>query len=290
MTHPASMTPRLFCFGMGYSATALSATLAAQGWQVAGTSRTARPGIHVFDGRQPMADAPAALAGTSHLLISVPPDGEGCPVLRHHLADLTALPALAWVGYLSTTGVYGDHQGGWVDETTTPKPGQVRSVQRLRAEQDWQASGLPVHVFRLAGIYGPGRSALDRLRAGDARRIDKPGHLFSRIHVADIARVLLASMDRPDPGAIYNVCDDEPTESGKVTEEAARLLNLPAPPAIPFEEATLTPMAASFYAESRLVRNDRIKRELGVQLACPTYREGLAAILAEERGAAHVQP
>lgn len=273
---------RLFCFGLGYSATALASEVSAQGWPVAGTSRTARPGIHAFDGRRPMADATAALAGTTHLLISIPPDAEGCPVLRHHLADLAALPALAWVGYLSTTGVYGDQQGGWVDETTPPKPGQIRSIQRLRAEQDWQACGLPVHVFRLAGIYGPGRSALDRLRAGDARRIDKPGHLFSRIHVTDIARVLLASMARPDPGAIYNVCDDEPAESGAVIEEAARLLNLPAPPAIPFEEAELTPMAASFYAESRLVRNDRIKQELGVQLACPTYREGLRAILAGE--------
>lgn len=282
ITRPPLPFGRLFCFGLGYSAAVLASDVTAQGWQVSGTSRTARSGIHAFDGRQPMAEAPTALAGTTHLLISIPPDAQGCPVLRHHLADLTALPTLAWVGYLSTTGVYGDHQGGWVDETTTPKPGQLRSIQRLAAEREWLASGLPVQIFRLAGIYGPGRSALDRLRAGDARRIDKPGHLFSRIHVTDIARVLQASMARPDPGAIYNVCDDEPAESGVVIEEAARLLNLPAPPAIPFDQAVLTPMAASFYAESRLVRNDRIKRELGVELACPTYREGLRAILQAE--------
>ena len=168
------------------------------------------------------------------------------------------------------------------DETTPPKPGQRRSIQRLAAERQWLASGLPVEIFRLAGIYGPGRSAFDKLRSGSARRIVKPGHLFSRIHVQDIATVLMASITRPDPGAIYNVCDDEPSEQGTVLIEAARLLGIDPPPPIPFAEADLSPMAASFDAESRLVRNDRMKQALGVTLSYPSYREGLRAILESE--------
>lgn len=283
----ASPSPsRLFCFGLGYTAKALLDRLMPLGWNAAGTGRGEKAAgacpVHAFDGTAPMAKAADRLAGTTHLLISIPPDAEGCLVLRHHMADIQALPGLQWVGYLSTTGVYGDHQGAWVDETTLPNPGQRRSIQRLAAERQWLASGLPVEIFRLAGIYGPGRSAFDKLRSGSARRIVKPGHLFSRIHVQDIATVLMASITRPDPGAIYNVCDDEPSEQGNVLIEAARLLGIDPPPPIPFAEADLSPMAASFYAESRLVRNDRMKQALGVTLSYPSYREGLRAILESE--------
>jgi nucleoside-diphosphate-sugar epimerase len=220
----------------------------------------------------------APIAGDTHVLCSVPPDAEGDPILRAHGATITRLRP-AWIGYLSTTGVYGDHGGDWVDETMAPTPSEPRSRRRLAAERAWQDLEPSAHVFRLAGIYGPGRSAIDQLRSGTAKRVVKPGHLFSRIHVDDIAAVLEASIVRPNPGAIYNVCDDGPAQSDVVVAHAATLLGMPPPPAIPFETATLSPMAASFYAERRRVRNDRIKRELGVVLRYPTYREGLAAIL-----------
>jgi len=288
-------TPRLFCFGLGYSALALRDALLAEGWRVAGTCRSddkraalrAR-GIdaHLFDRGRPLDDAAAALAGVSHLLSSVPPDAEGDPVLDHHGADLAALGGLDWVGYLSTTGVYGDRAGGLVDESSRLTPSGERGRRRLAAERGWLAlwerHRVPVHVFRLAAIYGPGRSALDALRAGKARRIDKPGQLFSRIHVDDIVRVLRASMAQPNPGAAYNVCDDEPAPPRAVIEHAAALLGVEPPPLVPFEAAALSPMAKSFYADNKRVSNARIKRELGVRLAYPDYRAGLAALRAAE--------
>jgi nucleoside-diphosphate-sugar epimerase len=185
-----------------------------------------------------------------------------------------------WVGYLSTTGVYGDRAGGWVDEDSELRPVNARSRWRVEAERAWAESGLPVEIFRLAGIYGPGRSAFDRLREGRAQRIVKEGQLFSRIHVDDIAAALAASIATPRPGAVWNLADDEPAPPEDVIEHAARLLGLPVPPAIPFETAELTPMARSFYAESKRVSNRRLRETLGVALAHPTYREGLAAILA----------
>jgi nucleoside-diphosphate-sugar epimerase len=195
-----------------------------------------------------------------------------------------------WLGYLSTTGVYGGHGGDWVDETTTPAPAQARSIERLATERAWQAlgvrTGATVDIFRLPGIYGPGRSALDQVRAGTARRIDKPGQYFSRVHVADIAAAVLAAMSRPSPGAgtIYNVADDLPASSAEVTAFACELLGLPIPSLLSWDQAApaMSAMARSFYSENRRVRNDRLKRELGITLRYPTYREGLLAIAGQK--------
>jgi nucleoside-diphosphate-sugar epimerase len=285
---------KLFAFGLGYSALALAAELLEDGWRVGGTctgdeKRAAliAAGIeaHVFRRDQPL--APGALDGATHLLASIPPDDFGDPVVDAHAADIAVrVPHLQWAGYLSTTGVYGDRGGDWVDETSNLTPSGPRGVRRVRAEAAWftlhTESSLPLHIFRLAGIYGPGRSIFNALRAGTAHRVDKPGQVFSRIHVDDLAAVLRASIARPKPGRVYNVCDDEATPPAVVTEYAARLLGVPAPPLVPFAEANLSEMARSFYAENKRVRNDRIKQELGVRLRYPTYREGLAAVLAEE--------
>lgn len=287
--------PRLFCFGLGYSAAVLALRLKADGWAVAGTCRGEDKrrefealGIEafVFDGARPLSDAAGVLAGATHLLSSVPPDEAGDPVLDTVGEALSGLAGQRWVGYLSTTGVYGDTGGAMVDETAPLAPTSARSRRRVAAEAAWQALGReavwPVHVFRLAGIYGPGRSPLDRVRDGTARRVVKPGHAFGRIHVEDIATVLMASMARPRPGAVYNVCDDEPAPPAEVIEYACRLLDVEPPPPVPFEEAAggMSPMALSFWRDNRRVDNGRIKSELGVALAYPTYREGLAAILA----------
>jgi nucleoside-diphosphate-sugar epimerase len=264
--------PHLYCFGLGYTAAALARLLLAEGWTVGGSTRDA--GRRATLERLGIAVADAPPPGATHFLSSVPPDADGDPVLRVHR------PASAqWIGYLSTTGVYGDQGGGWVDEATPPRPSEERGRRRLAAEREWLALAPPAQVFRLAGIYGPGRSVLDQLRAGTARRVVKPGQFFSRIHVEDIAAVLLASIARPRPGAIYNVCDDEPAPADQVVSFAAQLLGMAPPPAVPFEQAALTAMARSFYVGSRRVRNDRIKRELGVALRYPTYREGLRALL-----------
>lgn len=288
-------TGRLFCFGLGYSAAVLSRRLRAKGWSVAGTCREpdrrqalAAEGIdaHRFDRAHPLPDPAAALAGASHILLSVPPDAEGDPVLDLHGAAIAELPGVQWVGYLSTTGVYGDHAGGWVDETTPLSPSTERGARRVAAEAGWlelhRRRGLPVHLFRLAGIYGPGRNQLETIKAGTARRIVKPGQVFSRIHVEDIATVLEASIAHPHPGAAYNVCDDEAAPPQEVVAYAAALLGQEPPPELPFESAELSPMARSFYAESKRCRNDRIKAELGVSLRYPTYREGLSALVVKE--------
>ncbi len=288
------MGKTMLSFGHGYSARALGAALLAEGWEVIGTTRSAEKADALrASGVTPLiwpGDAAApALARASHVLTSVAPGDEGDAVLRLHRADLVrAAPHLEWVGYLSTTGVYGDHGGGWVDEETALAPATRRGEMRRVAEAAWQElaeeAGLPLHIFRLAGIYGPGRGPFAKVRAGTARRIVKKGQVFSRIHVEDIAQVLQASIARPNPGAIYNLCDDDPAPPQDVIAHAAELLGLPLPPAIAFEEAELSPMARSFYAESKRVRNDRIKRELGVTLRYPTYRDGLAALLAAKSG------
>lgn len=228
-----------------------------------------------------------ALNAASHILISAAPDEHGDPVLAA-LQDEIAKRAsqFEWVGYLSTTGVYGDHQGDWVDESTALTPATKRGIARVEAEAAWSAiPGLPLHIFRLAGIYGPGRGPFAKVRDGTARRIIKKGQVFSRTHVADIARVLAASINRPNPGAAYNVCDDDPAPPEDVIAYAAELLGLPIPEAVDYETAEMTPMARSFYAESKKVRNDRIKDELGVELLYPDYRSGLRALLAQEIGA-----
>jgi nucleoside-diphosphate-sugar epimerase len=284
---------RLFCFGLGYTALALARSLAAEGWRIAGTTRDAAKQarladegfeMHRFDRDRPLTDAAAALAGTTHVLASIAPDGVGDPVLAHHLADLRRCAGLAWVGYLGTTGVYGDRGGDWVDEAHAVAPSLPRTRRRVAAEGHWQASGLPMHVFRLAGIYGPGpkRNALEVVRAGTARRIVKPGQVFGRVHVDDIVQVLRASMARPNPGAVYNVADDEPAPPQDVVAFACALLGVEPPPEVPYAEAELSPMAQSFYADNRRIDNARIKGELGVRLRHPTYREGLRAILEQE--------
>jgi len=291
-------SPTLFCFGLGYSARVFARRLAAKGWRIHGSCRTAGAAgtlggmgftAHIFDGTAPLDSAGrAALLRADAVLGSIPPNSDGRdPALVHHARDL-AEGQSRWIGYLSTTGVYGDHDGAWVDETTPVSPATERGARRVAAERDWLAlhdhHDRPVHVFRLAGIYGPGRNPLVSLRAGRARRIVKPGHVFSRIHVEDIARVLAASLERPAPGAIYNVCDDLPAPSPEVTDFAASLLGIDPPPAFPFEEAEMSTMARSFYADNKRVNNRRIREDLGVDLAYPDYRAGLAALHAAGEG------
>ncbi len=270
----------LFCFGLGFSARALGRRLLHKGWTVVGTARRAESldklraqgfDAVLFTGEAPGPDVAARLAEATHVVVSVPPGEAGDPVLRHHGNDVAGAPALAWIGYLSTVGVYGDRRGGWVDETAEPAPGSARSKRRVSAEQAWAAfgarTGKAVPIFRLAGIYGPGRSAIDNLRRGTARRIAKPGQVFNRIHVKDIATVLEASMARPDAGAVYNVTDDEPAPPQDVVAYAAELLGVDPPPEVPFDEAELSPMGRSFFEENKRVANGRLALELGVRLA-----------------------
>lgn len=284
----------LFCFGYGYCAAALARRLESKGWTVTGTCRSAdkvddlrAEGVVpvVFDGLSPSPEVKDALAGADHILVSIPPDADGDPVLVHHGTDIAALgDRVKWIGYLSATGVYGDRGGDWVDEDSALAPTTNRGRSRLDAEWDWlehgKTTGQPVHLFRLAGIYGPGRSQLEAVLDGTARRVIKEGQVFSRAHVDDIAAVLEASMAAPRPGRAYNVCDDEPAPPQDVIAYAAQLLGRPLPPEVPFDEAPLSPMARSFYTESKRVSNKRIKEELGVRLQYPTYREGLKALAA----------
>ena len=289
---------RLFCFGMGYSARTFAVAARERGWCVAGTTRNeqkrtalAAEGFEAFLFDRDCPLPTGALDDTTHILVSAPPDGvdrpTGDPVLDHHADAVRSLSGLEWVGYLSTTGVYGDRGGGWVDETSALVPTSERGRRRVAAERAWlalhESDGVPVHVFRLSGIYGPGRSVIDQLRSGRARRIDKPGQVFNRIHVADISAALMASIDRPDPGAAYNLADDDPTPSRIVVEHAAALLGREPPPLVPFDEADLSAMARSFYADNKRVDNRRIKQQLGVTLRYPSYREGLAAQIADDR-------
>jgi nucleoside-diphosphate-sugar epimerase len=284
-------------FGLGYTGSAIARHAAERGARVTATSRNpdAEPPLHGvdilhFDGAGP------AVAAATHVVSTVPPPGDGGegqgtdPVLAVHGAAIRAAPDLRWVGYLSTTGVYGDRQGGWVDEDTPPMPGQERSRRRLDAELAWAATApqVAVDLFRVAGIYGPGRSVLDDIRAGRARRVIKPGHVFGRIHRDDIARAVLAAMfqERPPGLRVLNLSDDEPAEASAVVEEAARLLGVDPPPAVAFTEAEprMSPMARSFWQESRRVANAKTRAALGLEWLYPTYREGLRAILAEEGG------
>ncbi|WP_337877133.1 SDR family NAD(P)-dependent oxidoreductase [Elioraea sp.] len=286
---------RLLVFGLGYSGGAVARSARAAGFEVAVATRDpARAEARALTraGIDPVAFAAAAgaLATATHLLVTAPPDEGGDPVLAAHGAAIAAAPALVWIGYLSTTGVYGDRGGAWVDETAEPAPGQPRSRRRRAAEQAWeraaQGRGVPLDLIRLAGIYGPGRSALDELRSGRARRIVKPGHAFSRIHVADIAGLALAAMARPGGGVrVLHGADDLPAPQAEVIAEAARLLGVPPPPELPFDEVvrTMSPMARSFWDENRRVANAGTKAATGWTPRYPSYREGLAAILAEER-------
>lgn len=285
------MTKTLLSFGHGYSARALSRILLPQDWRIIGTTRDEDKAVRMMnEGIEPRiwpgADMEPALNAATHILISAGPDDAGDPVLAQLESEIAVRAAqFEWVGYLSTTGVYGDHNGGWVEETTPLTPATKRGLARVKAEAAWQAiPDLPLHIFRLAGIYGPGRGPFSKVRNGTARRIIKQGQVFSRTHVADIARVLAASIKRPNIGSIYNVCDNEPAPPEDVIAYAAELLDLPTPAAIDYETAEMTPMARSFYAESKKVRNDKIKTELGVDLLYPDYKSGLKALLAQEIG------
>ena len=281
------MSKTLLSFGHGYSAQALSKLLLPRGWRIIGTTRsTDKAAALAATGIEPLvfpgSDLSQAIDEATHLLISAGPDADGDPVLRA-VGEKIAHSTFDWAGYLSTTGVYGDHQGGWVDERSALTPSTRRGQWRVEAEAAWQAiPDLPLHIFRLAGIYGPGRGPFAKVRAGTARRIIKDGQVFSRIHVEDIGQIVAASIARPIPGAMYNLCDDDPAPPQEVIGHAAELLGLPLPPAEDFESADMTPMARSFYAESKRVKNDRIKDELGVTLLYPSYRDGLAALLADD--------
>nr|WP_237072727.1 SDR family oxidoreductase [Pseudaestuariivita rosea] len=275
----------LLSFGHGYSAQALTKRLQKQGWRIFATTRSPEK-VERFEleGIDPIlwpdGDLKEALRSASHILVSAAPDGDGDPILRKLRNDIIGIaPKLTWVGYLSTTGVYGDHDGDWVDEKTPLTPTTERGRMRMKAETDWQSiPDLPLHIFRLAGIYGPGRGPFQKVMSGNARRIIKGKQVFSRIHVDDIAQVLEASINQPNPGAVYNVCDNEAAPPQDVIAYAAELLGLPIPPVVAFDEAELSPMARSFYAENKRVRNDRIKDELGIKLKYPDYRAGLKAL------------
>ncbi|MGR3662780.1 MAG: SDR family oxidoreductase [Paracoccaceae bacterium] len=270
------MTNTLLSFGHGYTARALSRLL--PDWTIIGTSRGGEDNTLQWPG----CDITEPLMQATHLLISIAPTEAGDPVLNALTKQIAAAPHIKWVGYLSTTGVYGDHQGGWVDENTPLTPTTKRGKMRVLAEQNWKKQCLPLHIFRLAGIYGPNRGPFTKVRNGTARRIIKSGQVFSRTHVEDIAQTLAASIKRSNPGAIYNVCDNDPAPPEDVIAYAAELLGLPIPKPEDFAIADMTPMARSFYAESKKVSNERIKSELGVTLKYPDYKTGLQALLASE--------
>ncbi|MDH5723250.1 MAG: SDR family oxidoreductase [Alphaproteobacteria bacterium] len=292
------MNKHLFCFGYGYCGEYLTRELLKEGgWTISGTTRDQEKRqdlrakgikVHIFDFDTPIPDPLYVLSDVTHLLLSIPPDDEGDPCYNQYLQEIISLQNLEWVGYLSTTGAYGDRDGGWVDEKSEARPTTKRGSRRWKAEQKWlslfKTHKIPVHIFRLAGIYGPGRSALDSIRAGIARRIDKPGHAFSRIHVEDIVQVLKKSIENPRGGEIYNLSDDMPAPSHEVIEYACQLLGMKVPPLIPIEDADLAPITLSFYKDNKRIKNDKIKTELGVKLKHPDYKEGLRACLAAENG------
>jgi len=296
IVEPLLHDKKIFCFGFGYTASFLSTKLSSCGWKISGTTTDPEKKAFlkkndidacIFDRNHGIPDPSRSFDGVTHVLLSVPPDAGGDPVFDVHGADLAGLKNLEWVGYLSTTAVYGDQDGGWIDETAPTNPSSRRGRHRLKAEQQWQSlclnEGLPLHTFRLAGIYGPGRSALDAVRSGTARRIDKPGHAFNRIHIEDIVQVLIASINKPAPGSIYNLADDTPSPSHEVIQFACNLIGIAAPPLIPYDQAGMAPIAQSFYKDNKRIRNDKIKNELGVELIHPDYRSGLQSCLEIEK-------
>lgn len=283
---------KIFCFGHGYVAERLSRELLRQGWDVCSTTtspekqaRLKKSGIEcfLFDDSHTINDPYEVFDGVTHVLLSIPPGAEGDPVFEIHGMDLAKIKSLEWVGYLSATTVYGNHDGNWIDESMPPAPDSRRGSLRLKAEEQWESlyrdEGLPVHIFRIAGIYGPGRSALDSVIAGSARCIDKPNHVFNRIHVDDISQTLQASIAKPYPGAIYNLADDVPSPSHEVILYACHLVGMTPPPITPFHLAEMAPIVRSFYKDNKRIRNDRIKQELGVVLRYPDYRTGLESCL-----------
>ncbi len=287
------MINRLFIFGIGYSALELAKYLLLNGWDVGGSCRNQKKcnqmidvGIDakVFDRDNPLVHPQDILSGYSHILTTVPPDDTGDPVFDIHANHLNKISSLKWFGYISTTSVYGNHAGNWVDEESLVKPSGERGKKRLLAENNWHSlmsTSFPVHIFRVSGIYGPNRNPFKKILAGNAYRVDNPNHLFSRIHVRDFSQVLYLSMLSPNPGRIYNVCDNEPATSSDVIEYAARLLGVDPPPLSALDDIEMSEMAKSFYSDSKKIRNNRIKDELGIVLKFPNYREGLDSILEE---------
>ncbi len=287
----------LFCFGLGFAGSTLAHKLRAEGWRVSGTCRKndrenfwAEAGVKsfVFDGGEVSEGVKNEVREASHVLVTIPPQpDEGDVVLRHFEKCLTGNSHLQWLGYLSTTGVYGNRDGDWVDETSELQPEFDHQKRRAEAEEQWlglyREHRVPVHVFRLAGIYGPGRNLLERVRQGIAKRIDQPGLVFNRVHVEDVARVLTASMARPRPGAIYNVSDDLPASPAEAVAYACELLHVDPPLRVSLEDAGLSEMARGFYLTNKKVRNRKIKDELEVQLRYPDYKTGLLSLLESER-------
>ncbi|MGI9407595.1 MAG: SDR family oxidoreductase [Hyphomicrobiaceae bacterium] len=277
----------LLAVGLGYTARVVAESVRTDGWSVTGSARstekiealkTAGFGMLAFDPASGV--VPEALPeGTTHLLVSASPDDDGDPVLNTLDDALVTLPGLEWVGYLSTIGVYGNYDGAWIDETAERNSTSVRARRRVVAEDAWQAfgarTGVAVQVFRLPGIYGPGRNPLERVLAGKSRRIVKPGQVFNRAHVDDIAQTVVASMRKPRAGAVYNIADDEPAPPQDVIAFSAELLGMEPPPEENFDDADMTEMARQFYGDNKRISNALIKSELGVVLKYPTYREGL---------------
>lgn len=261
-------------------------------WVIAGTTRDTErqaelreDGIkaYLFSRDQPLGDPGFILDKTTHLLLSIPPDDDGDPAFTLHAEDIAALKSLGWIGLLSSTGVYGNRDGAWVDEEAELRPTSKRGNRRVKAERQWvtfaRRHNLPLTIFRLSGIYGPGRSAIDSLLAGRARRIEKPGHAFNRVHVADIVQALIASFDQGPGIEVYNIADDVPAPSHEVIAYAAKLLGQDPPELIPYGSVDMAPMLHSFYRDNKRVSNLKIKDRLGVRLLYPSYREGLDSCL-----------
>lgn len=286
---------QMLIFGHGYSSAATASAIHAldPAATITGTHRApdaeAEDGVRLlgFDGAAPSDALRAALAEATHVLVSIPPGADGDPVLTALGDALKGAPRLGWIGYFSTVGVYGDFGGAWVDESASTEPTNRRSQWRVKAEADWRALAeerdLPLLVLRLAGIYGPGRSGFDKVRDGTARRIVKPGQVFNRIHVEDIGRVTALAAERR-LGGTFNLADGEPAPPQDVVAHAAGLIGVPVPPDQPFETAEMTEMARSFYSDNKRIASRAILEALGISLLYPSYREGLAAILAAETG------
>tara|TARA_Y100001936_G_C16093723_1_gene689330 strand:+ start:12342 stop:13238 length:897 start_codon:yes stop_codon:yes gene_type:complete len=285
----SSKIKKLFCFGFGFSAQALAERLLVKKWIVSGTCRTKDKKVSLkdvitysFDGTHACKEILEAISDATHLLISIPPQISGDVVLKNFSSDIAKNKNLEWIGYISSTGVYGDTQGKWVDESSPLQPSTELNERRVKSELAWlkmaRENGCPVMVFRCVGIYGPGRNLLISAQQDRARRIDKPGLVFSRIHVADLAQTLEASIKNPKPGEIYNVCDDKPAPPSEAVEYAFKLLKISPPPLIHFDSADLPEVVRGFYKNCKRVSNKKIKEELGVKLKYPNYRSGLDSI------------
>jgi len=275
----------LFIFGMGYSAGFFARQALEKGWKVIATSREGAELDNIetipFDGSQPIEDFSNRFKDVTHVLNSIPPHKEtGDPAFHLHAKDLETLPKLKWMGYLSTTGVYGNADGATLKEDAPRIPTSARALARKVAEDNWLSTNLPIHLFRLAGIYGPTRSMFEAVKSGRAKAIDKPGHAFSRIHVEDIAGILWASIARPHPGSAYNVCDNEPLEPIKVLKTVCELMGIDMPQAKPFDKAAreMSPMALTFWNDNKLVDNGKLTNELNYEFKYPDHKSGLKAV------------